>query len=120
MSLYSIIHGKVTREPYYRTGEGGKKSFLNLDVECGSTYKSWIDLTLFGETADSFANRVKTGDYVLATSNSVRGRGYTNQNGEAKASVNMIAATFQLVDSVGAANNAVSNTTIDDFEIVDF
>ena len=117
MSIQSIIHGMVTRDPYYARGVDGKKSVLNVSVECGTQYKSWVDLALFGDAADQFAEKVKQGDHVLATANSVRGRGYTNQSGEAKASVSFSVSTFQVVDSVGAANNAIANA--DAFSLAD-
>lgn len=117
MSIQTIVHGLVTRDPYYMRGVDGKKSVLNVSVECGVQYKSWIDLALFGEAADKFADKVKVGDHVLATANSVRGRGYTNASGEVKASVSFSVGTFQIVDSVGAANNAVANA--DAFSLAD-
>lgn len=119
MSLYTIIHGQVNRDPFYRTGENGKQSFLNLNVECGDRYKTYLKVMLFGDVADKYSQTIQDGDWIIATGNSLRANGYTKQSGELGADVTMYASTFQVVDSVGAGNNAVENATAE-FSASDF
>ena len=64
----TLLHGTITREPYFSPGADGKGSFLSLNVESGTAgRKSWWDVVMFADAADFYASTFKEGDSIFAT-----------------------------------------------------
>lgn len=100
----TLLHGTLTREPFFSAGQGDKGSFLSLNVESGTAgRKSWWDVVMFADAADFYSTAFKEGDSIFAVGNAsldTRNKEYP----KLKLYVNSI----QKVDSGGDAHNAVN------------
>lgn len=125
---YVAVMGRATREVELKYTPKGNPT-CNLSIAVNRRYQdkdtqewkddpSFFNVTVWGPQAERCAERIKKGSAVLIEG-SLRSRSWTNQAGEKRSVIEIVARRVQLLDKIGAEpeSTAVTENDVDETNV---